>query len=71
MKHNEKVKLFAAYMNGCAVAFFAVGCLNVVWSLLITTEPMTFYKGISYVVFLVGSVACHLAGRSALNKLEE
>lgn len=71
MKHNEKVKLFATYMNGCAIAFFAVGCLGVAGSLLLKTEPMTWEKGLAYAVFFGGSVAWHLGGRRALNALKE
>lgn len=71
MRHNEKVKLFATYMNGCAIAFFAVGCLGVAGSMLLRMEPMTWEKGLAYAVFFGGSVAWHLAGRRALNALEE
>tara|TARA_R110000751_G_scaffold211146_1_gene314738 strand:- start:748 stop:963 length:216 start_codon:yes stop_codon:yes gene_type:complete len=71
MKHNEKVKLYSAYMNGCAIAFFAVGCLGVAGSMLLSLEPMTFEKGLAYVVFFGGSVAWHLVGRRALNGLQE
>jgi len=60
MRHNEKVKLFANYMNGCAIAFFAVGCLGVAGSMLLSMEPVTYEKGLAYAVFFfwrVGSLA--------------
>lgn len=71
MRHNEKVKLFADYMNGCAIAFFAVGCLGVIAEILLRNEPMTFGKGLVYAVFFGGSVAWHIAGRRALDALKE
>jgi hypothetical protein len=71
MKHNEKVKLFATYMNGLAISLFAVGCLGVVASLMIKSEPMTVGKGIAYATFFIASIAWHLAGRRALDRLSE
>ncbi len=71
MKHNEKVKLFATYMNGCAIAFFAIGCLGVAGSILLNATPMSYEKGLAYAIFFGGSVAWHLAGRRALNALKD
>lgn len=67
----EKIKLCANYLNGCAVAFFSVGCLGVLLTLMLGQEAMTFEKYIAYIVFFLGSIVWHLGARRALNGLSD
>ncbi|MFT3689018.1 hypothetical protein [Paenirhodobacter sp.] len=67
---NEQTKLTATYLNGVAIAVFAVGGLAPVFSSLYSgAGPSVFLLVVSVVCFLV-SFALHYGARMALRRLE-
>ena len=70
--HNEKVKLTATYLNGLAIAVFAVGGLAPIVAIVSgTTQSVTATS----VVILTSICVClsaglHLGARRTLRKLE-
>lgn len=70
MIHNEQTKLTATYLNGVAIAVFAVGGLAPVFSSLYgTTGPTNFLLAMSVVCFLA-SLSLHWIARTILRRLE-
>lgn len=67
---NERRKLTATFMNGIAIALFAVGGLAQVASMTTTgrvSGPATFLAAVCILV----SVALHLAARASLGGMED
>ncbi len=70
--HNERTKLTATYVNGLAIALFAIGGLAPVFSSLYTgaaTGPTLFLMLVSVICFLV-SAALHYLARRILTALK-
>ncbi len=71
MVRNERLKLFATYLNGLAVALFAVGGLAPLFSALYgsaANASALFVALVSVICFLV-SAALHYAGSLVLKGL--
>jgi len=67
---NEQTKLTATFMNGIAIAIFAVGGLAPVFSSLYSAGgPSTFLIAMSIVCFSA-STALHYLARKTLRRLE-
>ena len=68
--HNERTKLTATYLNGLAIALFAVGGLAPVFSHAFGTEIRPLWTlAAAAVICLVGSAALHLWERRILQGL--
>lgn len=68
---NERTKLTATFLNGLAIAIFAVGGLT--QSIRAFNEPTTVTLGtvVLGVVCLLGAFALHMTGRWILGRLEQ
>lgn len=68
--HNERIKLFATYLNGLAIAIFAVGALAPSFSMLYGTLPNSgsSFTAVTPICVIV-SAALHYAGSIALRRL--
>jgi hypothetical protein len=68
--HNERTKLTATYLNGLAIALFAVGGLAPVFSHSFGTESRPLWTLVAAaVICLVVSAALHLWARRILKGL--
>jgi hypothetical protein len=70
---NERLKLFATYLNGLGIALFAVGGLAPLFSVLYGStsgNPMGFVAAVSASCF-IASVALHLLGSFILRGLKQ
>jgi hypothetical protein len=72
--HNELAKLSATYVNGLAIAVFAVGGLAPIFTNLYATNPTAasawIIAGISGVCF-AASLSLHLIARKFLKEMKE
>jgi hypothetical protein len=73
--HNERTKLTAAYLNTAATGFFGAGVVAplaaAVFGLTGPGSPVsTLTLGLGILIFLVASIAIHLAARYALKGLK-
>jgi hypothetical protein len=72
--HNELAKLSATYVNGLAIALFAVGGLAPIFTNIYGTTPSAapawIMGGISVVCF-VASLTLHLVARKFLKGMRE
>lgn len=66
---EEKIKLHANYLNGCAIAFFGTGCLGIVFALLSKGTAISPYSSAIYLIFFIGSLMWHYAAQRTLNRL--
>ena len=72
--HNEQTKLRATYLNGLAIALFAVGGLTPLFSGLYATPPTRLPYWIIAIVSLLclgGSTLLHLRAVRVLEDLRE
>ena len=68
--HNERTKLTATYLNGLAIALFAVGGLAPIFSHAFGAEPRPLWTlAAAAAICLVGSAALHLWARRILKGL--
>ena len=66
---NEQAKLSANYLNGVAVALFAVGTLAPVLSMLYGDHEPTLLLMLGIAICIAGSGALHFAARRILKGL--
>lgn len=68
---NERLKLFATYLNGLAIAIFALGGLGPIFALLYaeTPNPAATYTVLVAISCLAGSAALHYAASIVLKGL--
>jgi hypothetical protein len=72
--HNERLKITAAFLNGLAIAIFAIGGLTpAIQAGRVTTLPPELLGGTILVVIICAGVAgiLHLAARELLGGLVE
>ena len=69
---TEQIKLTATYMNGLAIAFFALGVLAPAFSIFYGAGNYVFTlnSGIGVLVCFFGSITLHLMARRSLRGLE-
>jgi len=69
---NERLKLFATYLNGLGIALFAVGGLAPLFSVLYGTVPAASLALVSVisVICMFASVALHWVGSLTLKRLQ-
>ena len=68
--HNERVKLASAYLNGLAVALFAVGGIAPTVALVTVARPVAATPFIVAVCFVL-SLLLHIAARLILGRLRD
>lgn len=68
--HNERTKLTATYLNGVAIAVFAVGTLAPVLSTVSGTITPSWALLITSAICLIASGALHWMARQILKGLE-
>ncbi len=69
--HNERTKLTATYLNGLAIAVFAVGSLSSLFTALNSANGVTAYTSILAGICIPLSVALHWVARLVLRGLKE
>lgn len=69
--HNERVKLTATWLNGLAIAIFAVGSLVPVFTTLYGEGQVTGYLALGVVICLFASPALHYWARRMLKDLRQ
>lgn len=69
--HNERTKLTATYLNGIAIALFAVGSLGSLFAGLNSPSGVTTFTGVLIGICLPVSVALHWVARMVLRGLKE
>jgi hypothetical protein len=67
--HNERIKLLATFLNGIAVAVFAVGGLAPLFSSLYGTTEFRPYVAPNSTVCIFTAFGLHYVGSLALRKL--
>jgi hypothetical protein len=68
---NERIKLTATYLNGCAIACIAIGGLAPVASVIVNGSQVSAFRLFALALgCLCISFALHLAGRRILRRLE-
>ncbi len=67
---NEQTKLLATYLNGIAVAVFAVGSLAPVFSNIYGGSGASWLLAGTSVLCVFASAALHLIARRVLRRLE-
>jgi VIT1/CCC1 family predicted Fe2+/Mn2+ transporter len=64
--HNEQIKLFANYLNGLAIALFALGALQP----LLTDAFSSPFTAIRVGICLIVSILLHVLGQGILGNLK-
>ncbi len=67
--HNERTKLTATFLNGLAVAIFAVGGLAPAFTTLYGDRPVALPLALGVLVCLLASGALHYWARRSLRGL--
>lgn len=70
MIRNEQTKLLATYLNGIAIAVFAVGSLAPVFSNIYGSSGPSALLAFTSVICLFTSATIHLIARRVLRRLE-
>ncbi len=69
--HNERTKLTATYLNGLAIALFAVGSLSSLFTGLNSATGRSALMGVLVGLCIPVSVALHWGARLVLRGLKE
>jgi hypothetical protein len=69
---NERLKQFATYLNGLAIATFALGGMAPIFSILYgtTANPISGFTALVAVSCLIGSAALHYVASVVLKGLQ-
>lgn len=67
---NEQTKLLATYLNGIAIAVFAVGSLAPVFSSIYGSSGPSWLLALTSTLCVIASATLHLIARRVLRRLE-
>ena len=68
--HNERIKLLATFLNGIAIAIFAVGGLAPVFSTLYGTGTLDPFVTLNGAICLLAACLLHYLGSSVLKRIK-
>jgi sterol desaturase/sphingolipid hydroxylase (fatty acid hydroxylase superfamily) len=69
--HNERTKLTAAWLNGLAIAVFAIGGISPMFAALYGAAPITVTPAIGGLICFMASSALHYWARRTLKGLRQ